>query len=520
MKMRGRIKRTISMLVMVTAFIFLLAVCGYAEEGAPAPAEEAAGEPGTGLSLELASLTLDPEPVTIDCDQSVLLAALVPNGGEAVWSSSDERVAAIHDNGDGSVTVTGIDGGSATITCSAGEQTRTFEVTVNTPETLQIKDVEYPSTLQIAQGWTLGGGTITSVSDLKTLTSLIRAENGELVGEPYTQGFDSGVTYFELAWISDYVPFSQIQTEGTYTWILVVDDASGRSVTLTLPIRVASEETAVAVSPRVSAPIISTPDDPSVKGGIGVYTGEKKTLAATLLRGSGSADELMWVSYDPNIAVVSPGGEITGVGAGSTTIVCKTNDNSCSSAGWTVTVREGDVASLTDGSYIPGTASMERWAKRGPLSVITDENGVAIMDWQANPALEWNALDTSSIKFSELRGKEVTVSLDVRSDDADLIDSLLRENGGGFLMDINIGAEPGRRQRWIMLDQIAYPRLTAEWQHISATLTLTDEAFTLVDDPAFVVDDDSWVYMTITNRSVFRMQIKNLTLEIGNGAEG
>lgn len=517
--MRGKIKRTIGLLGMVTAFIVLLAISGYAEE-APAQTEEAASDPGTELSLELASLTLDPEPVTIDCDQSVLLAALVSNGGEAVWSSSDEKVAEVNENGDGSVTVIGVGGGSATITCSAGDLTRTFEITVNTPETLQIKNVEYPSTLQIAQGWTIGGGTITSVSDLKTLTSFIRAESGELVGEPYTQAFDSGVTTFEVAGINGYVPFSQIQAEGTYSWVLVVDDVSGRSVTLALPIRAASEETAVAVGPSVSAPIISVPDDPSVDGGIMVYTGEKRTLAATLLRGGVSASDLIWVSYDPNIATVSSNGAITGVGAGSTTIICKARDNSISSAGWTVTVREGDVAALTDGSYIPGTTSMERWAKRGPLSVTTDEDGVAVMDWQANPVLEWNAVDTSSIRFSELRGKEVTVSLDVRSDDADMFDNALRENGGGFLMDINIGAEPGIRQRWIMLDQIAYPRLTTEWQHISTTLTLTDDAFTLADDPAFVVDDNSWVYMTITNRSVFRMQVKNLTLEIGSGTDG
>lgn len=112
MKMRGKIKRTIGLLGMVTAFIVLLAISGYAEE---APAEEAASDPGTELSLALASLTLDPEPVTIDCDQSVLLAALVSNGGEAVWSSSDEKVAVVNENGDGSVTVIGVGGGSATI---------------------------------------------------------------------------------------------------------------------------------------------------------------------------------------------------------------------------------------------------------------------------------------------------------------------------------------------------------------------------------------------------------------------
>ena len=519
MKKRGKMKSTISILTMLTAFLFLFAICGYAEEGGSVQTEEAASDPGAELSLELASLTIAPEPVTIDCDQSVLLTALVSSGGEVAWSSSDEKVASVSDNGDGTVTVTGVGGGNATITCSAGEQTRTFEVTVNTPETLQIRDVEYPSTLQIAQGWPIGGGTITSVSDLKPLTSLIRAENGELVGEPYTQGFDNGVTYFEVAGINEQVPFSQIQTEGTYTWILVADDVSGRSVTLTLPIRVvSSEETVVSVAPNVSAPIITMPDDPGAKSGIEVHTGEKRTVAATLLKGSGTSSDLMWISYDPNIVTVSSSGEITGVGIGSTTIICKARDNSISSAGWTVTVREGDVASLTDGSYTPGADSMERWAKRGPLSVTTGEDGVAILDWQANPVLDWNAADTSSVRFSELRGREVTISLDIRSDDADLLDNTMRENGGGFLIDIGIGAEPGIRQRWIFLDQISYPRLSTEWQHISTTLTLTDDAFTEVGDPAFVADDNSWVYMTITNRSVFRMQVRNLKLEIGSGA--
>lgn len=169
-------------------------------------------------------------------------------------------------------------------------------------------------------------------------------------------------------------------------------------------------------------------------------------------------------------------------------------------------------------NYIPGTGSMKRWAKRGPINIITDTDGAAVLDWQANPVLEWNAVDTTAIKYSELRGKVVTVSLDVRSDDADLIDNMLYENGGGFLMDICIGSVPGSRQRWIFLDQIAYPKLSTQWQHLSTTLTLTDDAFTLVDDPTFVIDDDSCVYISITNRSTYRMQIKHLKLELGSEA--
>ncbi len=64
-------------------------------------------------------------------------------------------------------------------------------------------------------------------------------------------------------------------------------------------------------------------------------------------------------------------------------------------------------------------------------------------------------------------------------------------------------------------EPICYPRLSADWQRISTTLTLTDDAFTLVDDTGFAISDDSWVYLTITNHSIFRMQIRHLKLELG-----
>lgn len=524
MRIAERIKNTVSILAVLAVFTFLPSMSGYAEGeagDASVPVEEGTNDVGTDFSLGLASLALDPKPVTIDCDQSVLLTALVPNGVDAVWSSSDEKVATVGDNGDGSVTVMGVGGGTATITCSAGEQVRTFDVTVNPPETLQIKDVEYPSTLQISQGWSLGGGSITSVDDLKTITSTVKAENGELVGAPYTLALESGVKYYDVIGINDYVPFSQIQTEGTYTWILVAEDTRGRLVTLSLPIRaVAAEESVISVGPKVSAPMISVSDKSGKSDGVELWLSEKKSLAATVLRGKEIEGELIWMSYDPSIATVSPTGEITGVGTGSTTIVCKTWDNSISSGGYNVTVRDREITSLVDGRYAPGKSSMEKWVKNGPMSVVVDGDDVAVMDWQANPVLEWNAAVTPSIRYSELRGQEVTISLDVRSDDADLIDNTLRENGGGFLMDINIGSEPGIRQRWVLLEQISYPKLSTEWQHISATLTLTDDVFTLVDDPGFIIDDNSWVYITLTNRSVFRMQIKNLELTIGDGAVG
>lgn len=524
----SRISRK-QILVLILMFIYLLNIGAYAEaqaEDVPIQTEEGMGIPSdilinaeeAELSFRLAELTFDPKPVTIDFDQSVTLAAMISNKeSEPVWSSSDGSVATVSTNEDGSVTVTGVGEGKATISCSVGEQVRTFNVTVNPPKTLQILNVEYPSSLQISHEWTLGRGIITSVDDLQTLTSIIKMDNGEVIGESYTKVFEPGVKHFEVKGIDEYVSFSQIQTAGTYDWILTAIDVSGRTVTLHLPIHAdASEDTLVSITSREVAPIINTSGDSSIASIIELWKGEKEKVTTTLMPGSGT-DDLAWVSYNPTVATVSSDGEITGVGAGSTVIVCKSWDGSISSAGCTVIVHEGnEIASLKNGNYIPEIESMDRWVKFGPLNVIEDEEGDAALNWQANPVLEWNAVDTASIRYSELRGKEVTISLDVRSDDAALIDNTLKENGGGFLMDICVGSEPGVRKRWIFLEPISYPKLSTQWRRISTTLTLTDDVFTLVDDPSFTISDDSWVYLKLTNRSTGRMQVRHLKLEIGD----
>lgn len=548
------------MLALLLIFAILITIGGYAEEYTETGLMQALAEMNipTDVPLDsdesvdeapfkLAILTLDPAPITIDCSDRVTLAAETTVGKDMLtWSSSNESVAKVITNPSGSVTVVGVGEGVATITCSDGEQVRTFTVTVNPPKTLQITEVSYPSSLKISdRGWKLGGGTVASFDDLTTLTSIIKNANGEIIGEPYTQVFDSGVKSFAIKEIDSRVPFSRILTEGIYTWILTAADTRGRSVSVNLPIRaVVSEDTVVSINPGRYAPIITLPDDSADVNIIEMQLGETKNVAATLLPDEAISSDLVWVSYDPSVATISSTGEITGVSVGSTTVMCRSLDNSVLSAGCTVMVLgdmipnedinpetmasvdsiNGGAAADIDNSLadrrncIPGTGSMESWPKRGPLSVIKAEDGTTIMDWQANPTLEWNATDTTPIKYSLLRNKEITISLYVRSDDADLIDNSLCENGGGFLLDLNIGSEPGIRKRWIFFDQISYPKLTTQWQRISTTLTLADDSFVLADDPEFVVSDDSWVYLTITNRSVYRMQIKQLQVELGGMA--
>lgn len=519
-------------MALLTVFTLLPSLRAHAEEeqvvDSDIPADSVPTDEGMdssaeneNITLALALLSLDQDSLTLDYSQSATLAAMTNAAKDAVtWSNSDANVATLSVNADGSVTVTGIGEGVTAITCAVGEQVRTFNVTVNPPDTLQITNVDYPSILNLSDGgWEVGSGTVISPDDLKTLTSSLKKVSGEIIGEPYIWAFDGGVKRCEVKDINANVPFSQIPEGGGYIWTLEVVDIRGRSVSLDLPIWVVADgETVVSNIAGKYAPVITLPNSLKATNATALQAGETKQLGTAPLP-DGAASGLIWVSYDPAVATVSSDGIVTGIGAGSTTIVCRATDNSAFSAGCTVNVSGGVIDAgdvpVEGRNYMPGTGMMTGWIMRGSMNVIDGEGDTAVLDWPANPVLEWNSVDTPLIKYSLLRGKEVTVSLDVRSDDANLIDNTLAENGGGFLIEIIIGDEVESRKRFVLLGEMSYPKLSKQWQRVSETFTLTDDVFSGIVDPAYVVSDDSCIRFTLSNRSIYRMQIKQLKVEIG-----
>lgn len=86
-----------------------------------------------GPAPEPAGIGVSPSSVTLDPNEKAeLVATLVPTGatGEITWSSSDDLVATVDENGE----VTAVAQGSATITATCGTLTDTCAVTVNAAE--------------------------------------------------------------------------------------------------------------------------------------------------------------------------------------------------------------------------------------------------------------------------------------------------------------------------------------------------------------------------------------------------
>ena len=347
------------LLAILTVVAMLFVVGGVAEEaGEEAPVEGA--------------LALDQTSVTMDYSQTVTLTAA--NGGESArWTSSDEGVARLSANRGESVEVVGIAAGTATISCTAGEQQQSCEVTVTAPGTLEIVNVDYPSTYRMAgRGWKLRRGVLASNVDLATLTTVLKDANGTVIGSAYTHTFESGVRRYEISGLDNYVPFSWIGAEGAYTWTLSATDVSGRMVAVNLPINAVEEgETAITNDPGAQSPIIVVTEIALDSAEIEMLKDETRQLTATVTPGEAMNSGVIWVSDDPSVVVVSADGLVTGVGIGTATITCKTLGNPGISASCAVTVlaepatEEGEAGTPGDGrNLISGTATPVELAPR------------------------------------------------------------------------------------------------------------------------------------------------------------
>ena len=109
-----------------------------------------------------------------------------------------------------------------------------------TATTLQFTNVTYPKTFRIntSAGWALGGGTVESNYDLKTLKTQILNSSGNAISSATVSisGKSYAIRNLDTYSSNDNgVKFSYIKTAGSYKWVLTATDSNGRSLTLEMP---------------------------------------------------------------------------------------------------------------------------------------------------------------------------------------------------------------------------------------------------------------------------------------------
>ena len=119
-----------------------------------------------------------------------------------------------------------------------------------TATTLQFTNVTYPKTFRIntSAGWALGGGTVESNYDLKTLKTQILNSSGSAISSATVSisGKSYAIRNLDTYSSSDNgVKFSYIKTAGNYKWVLTATDSNGRSLTLEMPFTAVSSGSTV-----------------------------------------------------------------------------------------------------------------------------------------------------------------------------------------------------------------------------------------------------------------------------------
>ena len=281
------------------AFALLLAACG----GPP-------GDVTPDVRVEVA-----PSELTVTVGASETLTATVTGGttNEATWSSSDESVATVDEDG----TVTGVSVGEAEVTATSTDD---------------------PSVSDSA------AVTVIADPDAAVLSVTVDpAELGMVVGDSATLSATVEVTGSasrSVLWASSDATVASVDADGVVTAV----GAGTTTVIVTStfdPSRSATATVTVTAEPTV----LSVTVDPAEAA---LLVGDTVDLTATVVVTGGLSQDVTWTSNDPDVATVDAGGTVTAAAAGTAVVTATSDADPSVSGSATVTVTsDASVLSVT-----------------------------------------------------------------------------------------------------------------------------------------------------------------------------
>ena len=246
---------------------------------------------------------VEEEPVTIRLNKTLisslpvgstqtLTATIAPEGAKVtvVWSSEDDAVAVVNENGE----VTGVAPGTTVISARAEESVATCKVTVT-----EVK----PTAINL------------SAASLK-----LAVEEQQVLEVVLTP---SNAVADDLTWSSSDVKVADVDQNGTVTAVAVgkatiTVKCNGGNLAATCQVEVVSKEDEVKVTAIALEP-----------ASLSLEEGQKGTLNVVVTPANAVVDDLQWETSDAEVASISAG-EVTALKAGKATITAKCNDGSLS----------------------------------------------------------------------------------------------------------------------------------------------------------------------------------------------
>jgi len=265
---------------------------------------------GSASGTTTLSVVQEPDSIAVSEEEILLVeigateqleVTLLDAGGapiedaEITWSSSDEAVATVSEDG----VVTAVGSGTATVTAESGDHSATVEVQVQPATSIQMDPADL---------------SLTSIGATGTVTATLRdAEGAEIPGIP-------------LTWSSSDEDVVTVDADGT------VEAIGVGTATISAGIGSIEGTTTVTVSQQADA-IELTPAEVTL-----VTAGATAQLTAVVTDAGGTEIEgavVTWTSSDPDVATVDAEGEVTAVANGTAVITAQSGEATATS---TVTV--------------------------------------------------------------------------------------------------------------------------------------------------------------------------------------
>jgi len=243
--------------------------------------------------IPVSGITVDKETLSIvEGEDATLTATVAPEDASDktfAWSTSDEKVATVDENGK----VTAVAAGTATITATTtdGGKTAKCEVTVEA-KVIPVEGVTVDKeTLEMVEG------------DEATLAATVAPE----------EATDKSVT-----WASSDEAVATVDAEGKVTAV-----APG---TATITVTTTDGEKTAKCEVTVSAKVIPVESVALDKETLEMVEGDEASIAATVAPEEATDKTVKWTSSDETVATVDAEGKVTAVKAGTATITATTND--------------------------------------------------------------------------------------------------------------------------------------------------------------------------------------------------
>ncbi len=340
-----------------------------------------------GLVLNLDTLTLKPG------EKTTLVATLGPDNEkvELIWSSSDESIATVDENG----VVTALKEGKVTITAKTkdGKYTATCELTVS-EEKIAVTGVQFSKkTLSMYTGSTL------RLANYVTINPTNASNKG-------------------LIWSSSNTSVASVNSRGVVT--------AKKAGTVTITVKTADGEfTATVTITITNPPRVDVTSVTLDKAKLDLTIGSSAKVNATVNPSNATDKTVTWTSSNPSVVTVDKNGNIKAVGIGSAKVTATAGGKSASVE---VTVKPIEVSkvtvsptslNMTVGESKKAEATVEPAnATDKTLTWESSDSSVVSVDQQGNiKALKSSNGKTITITVKSKNGKTATISVIVKSQD-------------------------------------------------------------------------------------------------------